>query len=293
MIPSRVPDRPWQKVGTDVFEFKGQEFVLVVDYLSRYCEVGVLKHSTSEEVIQHLKVIFSRHGIPETVISDNGPQYTSAKFVKFAQDWGFSHITSSPKYPQSNGEAERMVQTVKHLLTKSDEPQAALLAYRSTPLENGYSPAEILMGRKLRTTLPVVPDKLIPKLPDLAKLRVTEAETKRKQDAQYNQRHRASNLSELEPGETVYIPDYKENAVVINKTPQPRSYLVETDGGSVLRRNRKHLTPDPNQKSPSPIKSPPPAAPVPEPKGPPSTMEKTTRSGRKVVPPKRLGFESK
>ena len=181
---------------------------------------------------------------------------------------------------------------MKHLLTKSDEPQAALLAYRSTPLENGYSPAEILMGRKLRTNLPVVPDKLIPKLPDLAKLRVTEAETKRKQAAQYNQRHRASNLSELETGETIYIPDYKENAVVINKTPQPRSYLVETDGGSVLRRNR-NLTPDPNQKSPSPIKSPPPTAPVPELKAPPSTMEKTTRSGRKVVPPKRLGFESK
>ena len=109
MIPSRVPDRPWRKVGTDLFEFKGQEFVLVVDYLSRYCEVGELKHSTSEEVIQHLKAIFSRHGIPETVISDNGPQYTSAKFVKFAQDWRFSHITSSPKYPQSNGGAERMV----------------------------------------------------------------------------------------------------------------------------------------------------------------------------------------
>ena len=124
MIPSRVP---WQKVGTDLFEFKGQEFVLVVDYLLRYCEVGVLKHSTSEEVTQHLKPIFSRHGIPETMISDNGPQYTSAKFVKFSQDWGFSHITSSPKYPQSNGEAERMVQTVKHLLTKSDEPQAAVV----------------------------------------------------------------------------------------------------------------------------------------------------------------------
>ena len=111
MIPSRVPARPWQKVGTDLFEFKGQEFVLVVDYLSRYCEVGVLKHSTSEEVIQHLKAIFCRHGIPETVISDNGPQYTSAKFVNFAQDWGLSHITSSPKYPQNNGEAERMIQT--------------------------------------------------------------------------------------------------------------------------------------------------------------------------------------
>ena len=61
------------------------------------------------------------------MISDNGPQYISAKFVKFAQDWGFSLITSSPKYPQSNGEAERMVQTVKHLLTRSDEPQAAVV----------------------------------------------------------------------------------------------------------------------------------------------------------------------
>ena len=60
--------------------------------------------------ISHLKAIFARHGIPETVISDNGPQYSSAEFSKFAQKWGFSHLTSSPKYPQSNGEAERTVQ---------------------------------------------------------------------------------------------------------------------------------------------------------------------------------------
>ena len=74
MIPSKLPERPWQKVATDLFDWKGQEFVLVVDYFSRYCEIGVLRKSTSQEVISHLKAIFARHGIPETVISDNGPQ---------------------------------------------------------------------------------------------------------------------------------------------------------------------------------------------------------------------------
>ena len=162
MIPSQLPERPWQKVGTDLFDWKGQEFVLVVDYFSRYCEIGVLWKSTSQEVISHLKAIFARRGIPETVISDNGPQYSSAEFSKFAQEWGFSRVTSSPKYPQSNGEAERTVQTMKNLLTNAEDPHEALLAYRATPLENGFSPAELCMGRRLRTTLPTIPSKLIP-----------------------------------------------------------------------------------------------------------------------------------
>ena len=145
MIPSQLPERPFQKVGTDLFEWKGQEFVLVVDYFSRYCEIGVLRKSSSQEVINHLKAIFVRHGIPETVISDNGPQNSLAEFAKFSEDWGFTHITSSPKYPQSNGEAERMVQTTRNLLTKSDDPYEALLAYRATPLENEFNPAELFM----------------------------------------------------------------------------------------------------------------------------------------------------
>ena len=135
MIPSQLPEGPLQKVGTDLFEWKGQEFVLVVDYFSRYCEIGVLRKSTSQEVINHLKAIFAHHGIPETVISDNGPQYSSA---------------------------ERMVQTTKNLLTKSDDPHEALLAHRATPLENGFSPAELCVRRRLRTTLPTTPSKLTP-----------------------------------------------------------------------------------------------------------------------------------
>ena len=155
-IPSKLPERPWQKVATDLFDWKGQEFILVVNYFSRYCEIGVLRKLTSQEVISPLKAIFARHGIPETVIPDNRPQYSSAEFSKFAQEWGFSHVTSSPKYPQRNREVERTVQTIKNFLTKAEDPHEALLAYRATPLENGFSPAELRMGRRLRTTLPTI-----------------------------------------------------------------------------------------------------------------------------------------
>ena len=184
-----------EKCVACLFEWEGQEFVLVVDYFSRYCEIGVLRKSTSQEVINHLKAIFARHGIPETVISDNGPQYSSAEFAKFAEDWGFTHITSSPKYPQSNGEAERMVQTTKNLLTKSDDPYEALLAYRATPLENGFSPAELCMGRRLRTTLPTTPSKQTPQWRVLTKLREKEAKIKTERTKDYNQRHAVKDAS--------------------------------------------------------------------------------------------------
>ena len=176
-------------------------------------------------MINHLKAIFARHGIPETIVSDNGREYSSAEFSKFVHEWGFTQITSSPKYPQSNGDAEHMVQTMKNFLTKAKHPYEAMLAYRATPLENGYSPAELSMGRRLRTTLPVIPSKLAPKWPELDKLREKEDQIKAKQTNGYNKRHTARELSPLATGDRVYIPDRKENAVV--------------------RRNRCHLTPNP------------------------------------------------
>ena len=111
-----------------------------------------------------MKGIFGRHGIPECLMSDNGPQFSSHEFQQFSKEYKFERITSSPNYPQANGEAEQGVQTVKALLNKNDDPHLALLAYRSTPLANGYSPAENLMGRKLRTTVPII----------LANLRTTQ-----------------------------------------------------------------------------------------------------------------------
>ena len=77
MIATQLPDYPWQRVGTDLFQLKGSTYIIVIDYFSRYPEVIKLKGTTSGHVIEALKAVFSRHGIPETVVSDNGPQYSS------------------------------------------------------------------------------------------------------------------------------------------------------------------------------------------------------------------------
>ena len=122
MIASDLPEYPWQKIGTDLFQLKGKSYLVVVDYFSRYPEVRALNSTTSSSIIKVLKDIFSRFGIPEIVMSDNGPQYASCEFADFAKLYDFEHITSSPCYPQSNGQVERTVQTVKRLLKQSEDP---------------------------------------------------------------------------------------------------------------------------------------------------------------------------
>ena len=121
LVPSELPELPFQRVGTDLFEWEKRTYLLVVDYYSRYIEIAPLNR-TAVDVIMHMKSIFARHGIPEVVMSDNGPQYACEAFEEFAREYHFRHITSSPKYPQSNGEAERAVKTVKSLLKKEADP---------------------------------------------------------------------------------------------------------------------------------------------------------------------------
>lgn len=88
-------------------------------------------------------------------MSDNGPQYSSQEFAIFAKEYEFIHATSSPRYPQSNGLAEKSVQIVKAEVDGRD-PYLGIFEYGTTPLEVGYSPAELLQGRLLRSVLPTL-----------------------------------------------------------------------------------------------------------------------------------------
>ena len=106
LLPSELPIYPWQKVATDLLEYKKGQYLVVVDYYSRYAELAKLNSVTSADIILHLKSIFARHGIPEYLVSDNGPQYASKAFSAFSQEYGFHHITSIPYYAQANGLAE-------------------------------------------------------------------------------------------------------------------------------------------------------------------------------------------
>ena len=214
--------------------------MLIVDYYSRFIEISKLASITSAEVIQHTKSIFARHGIPEEIVTDNGTQYSSEAFALFSQEYKFSHITSSPLYPLSNGEAERAVKTVKQLLDKNEDPYLALLSYRSTSIRNGYSPSELLMGRKIRTTLPQVLKQLKPKLPNQMVLRERETVDRNLRKRNFDSRHKAKEQSLLEIGQDVWIRDLKKRGQVVGITSYPRSYYVRTDIGA-YRRNRTHL----------------------------------------------------
>ena len=110
--------------------------------------------------------------------NDNGPQFDSAEFSYFAKEWGFKHSTFSPRFPQANGEVERGVRTMKNLLTKEKDPAKALLTYRSTPLACKFSPAQLLMGRQIRNSVPLVHTQLNPQWPDLDNLRTRESMSK-------------------------------------------------------------------------------------------------------------------
>ena len=190
--------------------------------------------------------MFSRHGIPERVQSDNGPPFDSGEYAKFANDWGFSISTSSPKFPRSNGEVERVVQTAKSILKKEKDQAKALLAYRYC----GYSPAQLLMSRNIRSTVPAFPAHLKQQLSDVEKLRQQEHASRLQQQVNFNKRHRAVPLGTLSPGTKVHITSHDQPGTVIKKADTPRSYIIETPTKDI-RQNREHLVPlEPVPKSP-------------------------------------------
>jgi len=244
LIPSEFPVRPWQKVGMDLFKLEGKWYLVLMDYFSRYPEVTELSNMTAALVINRCKSFFARHGIPEEVRSDCGSQFKElekSEFQKFAKEYGFIHRTSSPRYPQSNGFAEAAVKTVKTLIKKSQDPYKALLEYRATPLSNGYSPAELLMGRRIRTTLPMNPQRLVPALVDQAALQNKEDSRRGKQKEGYDRRHGVREKQELKKGDAVWVKDLRTWGTVAEKLSSPRSYLVDTPRGQ-FRRNTIHLT---------------------------------------------------
>ena len=226
LMPAEFPKNPWQKVGSDLFYHGNQWYLLIVDYYSRFVEIAQLHDLSSKQVVIQLKSIFSRHGIPELLVSDNGPQYACVEFREFAQQYQFQHITSSPKHAQANGAAERAVQTVKSLLKKNSDPYLALLAYRTSPLENGLSPAELLMSRRLRTTLPTLPGLLEPQVNSRQAVENKEQKINERSKASYDHRHRARPLTPLQTGDKVFVTDMKTQATISRPLSEtPRSYV--------------------------------------------------------------------
>ena len=134
----------------------------MVDYYSRFLEIERLKDTLSYTVVKKTKAIYSRHGIPEELVSDNGPQFISQEYKQFTSEWDILHTTSIPEYPQSNGLAEKAVQIAKNIFQKATNDNLFLLEYQNTTVDNFASPAQLLISRNLRSILPVSKKKLEP-----------------------------------------------------------------------------------------------------------------------------------
>ena len=243
LMPHEIPSRPWQKVGTDLFLFDQRQYLITADYYSSFFEVDKLNVTDSRTVIEKLKMQFSRHGIPEIVISDNGPQYASAEFAKFASDWHFQHITSSPRNPPSNGKVESAVKICENIMRKAlhgkFDPYLALLDYHNTPTDIGSSPAQRLFSRRTRNLLPLSSKQLEPKSLPPQDVQDKLINSKQKQAFYYNLKGTA--LPELQPGQTVRMKRPKESTwkeAVCKKMIGPP---VVVSGGRTYRRNRRQL----------------------------------------------------
>ena len=248
MIMGEIPTRPWELVSTDLFKWNGDDYLLIVDSYSRFIEIAKLLDTSSSRVIHHTKSVFARHGIPTTVKSDNGPQYTSDEYKKFSTEWGFKHVTSSPYYPQANGLAEKSVQIIKHLLEKAKcdgkDPYISLLELRNTSVDNLGSPAQLSMNRRLKSILPTNPEQLAPKIIDPNKV-ITCLKHNQEIRKQYYDRG-SKQLPPLKPNDPVRVQVQNQwiRATVVRLAETPNSYVVKCTNGSQLRRNRKHLIKD-------------------------------------------------
>ena len=244
--PTPLPERPWQKVAVDALELDGKKYLVVVDYYSRYLELVYVPDLTNRTVIAKLKSIFARWGVPEILISDNGPPFFSEDFRSFSVQYGFLHVSSSPHYPQANGEAESAVKIAKRILKQTD-PFLALMVYRATPIPaTGVSPSQLIMGRPIRTTIPTLSRNLLPGWPDLPTVREADKKSKERYSHAYNKRHGVKSLSDMEPGQTVRVKTddqkkWSSVGVVSGYGSTPRSYIVDTPEGKKMRRNRRHL----------------------------------------------------
>ena len=131
------------------------------------------------------------------------------------------------------------MRTIKNILDKAKDAYLGLLAYRSTPFCNGYSPSEILMNRRLRTTVPTLEYNLHPSVPNYVQLRAMEQRDKLKQKTDFDRYHASRSLQQLMPGDQVWIDDQNLRGSIV-KEYSSKSYLVDTERG-ILRRNRRQL----------------------------------------------------
>ena len=202
------PTKPWSRIHVDYAgPVSGEYYLVVVDAYSKWPEVLPVRNPTTSQTVAELRQLFARFGSPEILVSDNGTQFTSGCFEEFCRQQGIVHLRSPPFHPQSNGQAERFVDSFKRSLQKAEGEgptletlQKFLMTYRSTPnpqTHDGSSPAEIIFQRRMRT-----PHDVIRPTPRI------EPQRDQSMERHFNRRHGTQPRS-FHPGQIVLVRDYR------------------------------------------------------------------------------------
>ena len=230
--PWKWPTKPWERIHIDFFEKDRSTFLIVIDAYSKWLEVIPMTSTSSLKTIEVLRSLFARFGLPEEVVSDNGPQLSSEEFAQFLKQNGVKFTRVPPYHPASNGAAERSVQTTKVVLAKqvldvktsklSLQHRLAnfLIMYRSTPhTVTGQSPAQLFLGRQIRNCFTLLK-------PNLSKA-VEEQQLKQKQ---YHDEGRVK-CREFKLNDVVLVRNWRRGVERwipgrITQVKGPRTYLV-------------------------------------------------------------------
>lgn len=241
LVSHPLPNRPWQYLFSDFFDWERKSYLLIVDSFSNWIEVTETRTKKAEEVIKFCKHLFSQFGIPDVFYSDNVP-YNSESFKKFATDWNFQVKFSSPHHHQSNGLAERYVGIIKELLNKAKNTKdlpLLLMEYRNTPLPKmNCSPAQLLLNRIVKTKIPISSNNLMPKIPIDVENRLKQkyADQKRFYDRS------AKDLDMLNINENIlFLKDDMWRKGKVLKIVDDRSYVLTDENGNNYRRNRRFI----------------------------------------------------
>ena len=240
--PWEWPRFPWHRLHVDYAgPVKGKYFFILVDAHSKWVEIFPTTGPSSSETMRCLKRLFTTFGLPVSIVSDNGTCFTSGEFRKFITDRGIRHITTAVNKPSTNGQCERMVQSFKQYLYKSGDPSQDSIDkftfnYRLTPHSTtGLSPAELLLGRRLRSRF----DLLWPG-------QYVETRIPRKQESQRKNYTSAPRNVDFDPGTPVMVQDFSGRAKwlpaeIVTKTG-PVSYRCTLENGSNIKRHQDQVT---------------------------------------------------
>nr|XP_022920982.1 uncharacterized protein K02A2.6-like [Onthophagus taurus] len=244
--PWPLTNRPWSRLHLDFLgPIFGKRYLILIDTYTKWIEVEQMSCTNAESLITYLRKIFCQFGLPDVIVSDNGPPFSSAEFSNYLKLNGIRQMFSPPYHPQSNGAAENAVKIIKNAIKKAalqkEDINIALCRYlfdyrNISQSTTEVSPAVAMFGRNLKSRL----DLLIPNRQNIVERNMTKVEER----SYAEERNKV-----LDMNEEVLVKSYTKPNMptwekgIIKENPSQNIFEVKTNSGNIVRRHSNQIRP--------------------------------------------------